>query len=252
MNRMTRRVAILACSVMFFAAGTASAQLSTWTDRGFLNLSGAGQTGSTTSLTTTFKSFSIYNETANGSAAQTLETGGGIFDITVGARVWNNLGVGFDFFKAPSKTMNAPVAATVPDLAFYDTPRAVSTAVNNLEYAETWVAFPIVFMIPVTDKIDVMPFAGPALVSVHLDVVDPNTFSLASEGTSGPQLNLASTTLSKKTWGYQLGVDARYMFNRTVGAGAFLRVTKATSNLTGAVSVDAGGFQVGGGLRVRF
>src|SRR5262245_36625385 len=186
MNRMTRRVAILACSVMFFAAGTASAQLSNWTDRGFLNLSGAGSTGSTTNLTTTFKSFSVYQETANGSAAQTLETGGGIFDITAGARVWHNLGVGFDFFKAPSKTMDAPVAATVPDLIKYDNPRSVSTSVTNLEYTETWIAIPIVFMIPATDKIDVMPFAGPALVSVNLDVVDPNTFSLASDGASGP------------------------------------------------------------------
>jgi hypothetical protein len=250
---MTRRLAILVCGITLFAASPARAQLSSWTDKGFLNMSGAGGTGSTTTLTTTFKSFQVYQETATATGTQTIETGGGFFDLTIGARVWNNFGVGFDFWKGPSKTSDATVTSSIPDPVFFDKPRAISSTVSGLESSETWIAIPIFFMIPATDKIDVMIFGGPAVVSMSADVLDPNSFSMVlPESASGPQLNFGHTTLSKSSWGYQLGVDGRYMFTKMIGAGVFLRVSKATSNLRSDVSIDNGGFQMGGGLRVRF
>src|SRR5689334_16442686 len=92
-SRMTRRLAILVCGVTLFAASPAWAQLSSWTDKGFLNVSGAGGTGSTTTLNTTFTSFQVYQEAATATATQTVQTGGGFFDVTAGGRVWNNFGV---------------------------------------------------------------------------------------------------------------------------------------------------------------
>src|SRR5438552_1983052 len=95
---MTRRVAALVCGFVLVVAGKASAQLIAWEDRAFVNLTGAGQTGNTKDLTTNFKSFSVYGETAAASGKQTVSTGGGLFDVTVGARAWNNLGIGLSFW----------------------------------------------------------------------------------------------------------------------------------------------------------
>ncbi len=250
---MTRRLALLVCGLTLLAATPARAQLSSWDDRGFLNLSGAGSSGSTKDFATSFNSFSIYQETATASATQTVKSGGGFFDITLGARVWNNIGIGFNYWKGSSKSVDAPVTASIPDPIFFDKPRAIATSITGLQYAETWVAVPFIFTIPATDKVDVMVFGGPALVSADLDVPNSTSFSMTvPEASSGPQLNFTKTSFSKKTWGYQFGVDGRYMITKVIGAGAFLRVTKATSNFNNTVSMDAGGVQVGGGLRVRF
>jgi len=250
---MTRRVAVLVCGLTLLAAGRASAQLSAWNDRGFLNLSGAGQTGTSKDLTfdssnTPGFGFVVYGENANVGARRSVTGGGGIFDVTAGARVWNNLGAAISFWRR-SDNADATVTASIPDPAFFDKPRSVATSISGLTHKEKWVAVLGVFTVPMTDKIDVMVLAGPAVVSVDHEI--PTGVSL-SEGNSGPQLTFTRSTLSKSTWGYQLGVDGRYMITKMLGAGMFLRLSKATSDLSNAVSLESGGFQAGIGVRVRF
>jgi hypothetical protein len=56
--------------------------------------------------------------------------------------------------------------------------------------------------------------------------------------------------------GFNAGADVRFMFNRFVGVGALVRLTRATVRLDAAddrtVSVDAGGAQAGVGVRLLF
>jgi hypothetical protein len=253
---MTRRVAVLVCGLVLFGAGRASAQLSSWDDRGFLNLSGGSQTGTSKDLTGDL-TFSVYGETASVGAKRHVDGGGGLFDVTAGARVWNNVGAAVSFWKRTDNA-DATVTASIPDLAFFDKPRSVSTTVPGLGHKETWVAVLAVYTVPVTDKIDVMILAGPAVTSVDHEIPCNNTAGsylcsvTMTEGSSGPQLTFTRSTLSKSIWGYQLGIDGRYMFTKMIGAGLFLRASKATANLNNSVSLDLGGFQAGAGVRVRF
>jgi hypothetical protein len=62
--------------------------------------------------------------------------------------------------------------------------------------------------------------------------------------------------LEETAWGFHGGADASVMFSRVVGVGAFLRLSRGSVELEGrtgeAFDVKFGGFQSGGGLRLRF
>jgi hypothetical protein len=58
-------------------------------------------------------------------------------------------------------------------------------------------------------------------------------------------------------WGAHLGGDASYFFSRVVGIGAFARYSRATVAILEPMSeehqdIRVGGFQTGGGFRLRF
>src|SRR5687767_12842039 len=87
-----------------------------WTDQGFVNLNIGAQGGS--SDLTTQSTFEIYGE--NASLATTQEAGGGgLFDFSAGYKVWRNLAAGFGYSRTGSDS-DAAVAASVPDLNFFD------------------------------------------------------------------------------------------------------------------------------------
>ena len=56
--------------------------------------------------------------------------------------------------------------------------------------------------------------------------------------------------------GVNFGADLTYMVNKTIGAGVLLRYATGSADLAtpsgSSYSLDAGGFQFAGGLRVRF
>ena len=55
--------------------------------------------------------------------------------------------------------------------------------------------------------------------------------------------------------GFNAGVDFQWMFNPNLGAGALVRVTKATVDLNvdnRIIQVDAGGTQIAAGIRLSF
>jgi hypothetical protein len=51
--------------------------------------------------------------------------------------------------------------------------------------------------------------------------------------------------------GGQFGVDIRHMINRQFGVGGFARYSIARGHVA-SFNADLGGFQVGGGARLRF
>jgi hypothetical protein len=112
-------------------------------------------------------------------------------------------------------------------------------------------------MIPVSDKVEFGVSAGPSFWTVKQDFVS------GVEITEGPPpfntVDINSVTLvdeSENAVGFNIGVDATYLVTRRLGAGAFIRFAGASVDMPtaggGTVTLDAGGFQVGGGLRVRF
>ena len=65
-----------------------------------------------------------------------------------------------------------------------------------------------------------------------------------------------NTEQSESKVGFHAGADVAVYFSDTIGVGWLARFSRATVDFTspdgGTVSVDAGGFQTGGGLRIRF
>jgi hypothetical protein len=230
----------------------ASAQALPWEDRGFFNIGVGAQTGSndfTNDIT-----FDRYGETATFTEQHPV-SGGTLFDVAGGARVWQNLGVGVGVTRM-SDTTDVTVAGLVPHPLFFNQLRGTTAQASGLERTETAVHIQALWMFVVTDQIDVALSLGPSFFSVSQDVVSGVT---VTEG-SPPFDTVAGASASvgradDSGVGFNIGADVTYMATPNIGGGLFLRYTAASVDLAtagGTIASNAGGFQVGIGLRARF
>ena len=216
-----------------------------WTDKAFANINIGGQSGSHDVATTT--TFVVYDEDAHINTTQ--KTGGGfLFDMSGGYKVWSNLvvAVGYTFM---SDSTDGAVTATIPDPRVFDSPRTVTTTANDLKHTENALNFMGVWMVPVTDKVDVGISFGPTVFFVKQELPDTLTFTEPGPTITG----LTTKDISKTTGGVNLGVDVTYLLTKKMGVGGILRYTWGSVNLEGATdSLTVGGFQIGVGARYRF
>jgi hypothetical protein len=216
-----------------------------WTDKGFANINIGAQSGSHDLATTT--TFVVYDEDAH--ITTTQKTGGGfLFDMNGGYKVWSNLvvAVGYTFM---SDSTDGAVTATIPDIHVTDSPRTVTTTANDLKHTENALNFMGVWMVPVTDKIDVGIAFGPTVFFVKQQLPDTLTFTEPGPTITG----LTTKDISKTTGGVNLGVDVTYLLTKKMGVGGILRYTWGSVDLEGATdSLTVGGFQIGVGARYRF
>ena len=157
--------AALCLALCAIVAPSAHAQM-TWTDKGFVNVSGGGQAGGHTLETDS--TFTLYEENGTVSSSQKVG-GGGFFDISAGYKVWHNLALGIGYSHAGSSA-DASVAASVPDPGFFDAFRNVTATASDLKHSENVVNITATYMVPVTDKIDVGVQFGPSIFSVKQDL----------------------------------------------------------------------------------
>jgi hypothetical protein len=239
--RNTAAMCLMFCAMV---APNVHAQMK-WTDKGFANVSAGAQAGSHTLATST--SFDLYDEKAQVDSTQKVK-GGALFDITGGYRVWRNLAAAIGYSRASSKA-NASVAASIPDPVFTDRNRAITVSAPNLKHTEQAIHLMGVYMLPVTDKIDVGVSFGPTIFMVKQDI--PGTLTIAEPG---PTVSALATDSSKKTAvGANFGVDVTYLLTKKIGIGGLARYTAGSVDLPGATkSLTVGGFQIGVGARYRF
>ncbi len=241
---MKRVVVGIVFSAMLLGGADAHAQMLQWTDRVFVNVSGGVQTGKTDVATTL--SFPLYDETATIGTSREVK-GSSIWDVTGGVRVWSNMAVALSVSgrKADSDGLTT---AVIPHPAFYDQSRSVTGSVPGMKHTELWTSVLFGWMMPVTDKFEVMAMLGPTVAAVkHETVVGASVV----EGSS-PTVTVDLETVDKSVWGVMAGVDGRYLVTKNIGVGVFARYAKATVNLTPATKLDVGGFQIGGGVRIKF
>ena len=234
----------LLCVVMCAAFAPRAAAQMTWTDKGFLNLTGGVQVGSHTLDTS--RTFDLYDEQGTVDSSQKIKSGG-LFDVSAGFKVSRNLAIGVGYTFTSSKA-DAAITASVPDPAVFDQPRTVTDTATGLAHSENVINFSAVWMIPVTDKVDVGVSAGPSIFNVKQDI--PGSLTATEPG---PSIDVAVDSVKKTTVGVNFGVDVAYMINKRVGVGGLARYTWGSADFEGATDkLTVGGFQIGGGLRVRF
>jgi hypothetical protein len=235
----------LLCLAMCAAVAPSAHAQMTWTDTGFVNVTGGFQGGSHTLTTATL--FELYDEDGNLNSTQKVK-GGGFFDITGGYKVWKNLAAGVGFSHSGSKA-DATISAAVPDPLVFGQLRNVTASASGLKHSENVVHLMGIWMVPVTDKIDVGVSAGPSIFSVKQEL--PGAVTVAEPG---PTVSSVAVSDEKKTTvGINLGVDVTYLVTKRFGVGGLARYTWGSADLDGAADkLTVGGFQIGGGLRVRF
>jgi hypothetical protein len=253
---MLKTIAAAICGAVVCGSGTAFAQVPTmWQDKIFVNISFGGTTGSK-DATQQF-SFPYLDETATLDISTPVK-GGGLFDFTAGAMVYENWAAGISWSRH-SANSNATFNGSIPDTIFPDAPRVVTGSIPDMAHTENWFAFLGGYLLPklpkrsylpdFTERMDIMVLAGPVRAGVKHEVVSAAT---VTEGANGPEVTVDRQVINKGFWGVQVGVDARYMFTTNIGAGGFLRFSGASGDVTEGLNLDLGGFQVGAGIRFKF
>ncbi len=239
-----RKVAGLCLLFCALAAPRAYAQMK-WTDKAVANINIGAQSGSHDVATTT--TFEVYDEDAQVNTVQ--ETGGGfLFDMNGGYKVWSNLivAVGYTFM---SDSTDGAVTASIPHTDFPGQFRTVTATASDLSHAEHAINFSGVWMVPVTDKVDVGISFGPTIFMVKQELPDTITFTEPVPTVTG----ITKKDVNKTTAGVNFGVDVTYLLKKNYGVGAILRYTWGSVDLDGAQdSLTVGGFQIGFGGRYRF
>ena len=125
----------------------------------------------------------------------------------------------------------------------------ITATLSSAKHTENAIHISGVWMVPVTDKIEVGISAGPSVFMLKQDV--PDSLSVSEPGPSVQ--SVGSSRVSKTTGGFNAGLDVTYLLTQKVGAGLLARYTWGSAKLgDSADSLTVGGFQLGGGLRLRF
>jgi len=201
---------------------------------------------------------SIYAETATITTSTTFKSGAMGPDVAFGLRVWQNMTVGVGFSQS-KRTADASIGGTVPSPIFFNRPRTISASETGLERTEQGTHVNLGWVLPFSNKLDVMVYGGPSLFRVSQDVISDIT--LGEQGGAFTSVVAQGTVKERKksVTGYNVGADATYILwsndNIRIGAGGFVRFAKASTKLlmlASEQSTDIGGVQYGFGARVRF
>ena len=150
---------------------------------------------------------------------------------------------------------DAAIGASVPHPFTYNAPRpttadvVVSRTENDGHLQLTW-------LVPVTRRVDVSIFGGPSLFFLRQDMVSALAFRETYPYDTVAIAGIQSARRSKAGIGANAGVDVTGMVWRNIGVGVSARYARGSLTLSavndGTISVQVGGAQVSGGLRLRF
>jgi hypothetical protein len=197
--------------------------------------------------------FDYYADTATTTASYRVK-GGFLFDAGGGFRMWRDLLVGAAVSHY-STGGDVSVTASVPH-PFNFTMRDAQGGEHGLGHAETSVHLHAMWMLRASARVQVGLFGGPSMFSVRQALVTQLNFNEAYPYDTVSIASLTTAEQSKTLLGYNVGADLTYSLSRQIGLGVLIRLARAKADFDapdkGTVSVNAGGAQVAGGLRVRF
>ena len=231
---------------------TASADVAAQPARVFIDVNGGTQV-STTDFANNV-SFIEFVEAGDLTARHRIDTGP-MLDVSGGFVLGRGLAIGLGFTRFDTRH-DAGVEARVPHPFFFDRRRSVSGVAPDLTRQEQAVHLQLRWFTPLPGPIQLAVFAGPSFFSVEQDLVTAVSVTQSFPFDTANFASAATRRHSESKTGYHVGADVAVFFSRYVGIGGLVRVSRATVDFTSEdgepVSVDVGGVQVGGGLRVRF
>jgi len=230
----------------------AGAQVTQLNDKYRVSINVGAQLTSTTFSTTT--AVPVFLETATINTSYTVPKGK-LFDGGLIYRLSGAFGVGVAL-SSYIERRDAAVSGSIPHPFFFNTPRALTGTAASLERSEFAADIQVAYLYQ-SRRYDVVISGGPTIFRVSQDLVsnaiysDPYPFDAVT-------FTGATTVKGEGTkTGFNIGADVGYRLSRRLGVGGLVRFSRATLSfpLTGSasdVSVDAGGLQVGGGVRFYF
>jgi hypothetical protein len=155
-----------------------------------------------------------------------------------------------------SKTHDATVGASLPHPFFYRTPRSLEGTAGDLQHQEVAVHLQLAYAIRPSARLGVTLAGGPSFFRAKQDFVDAVSYA-DTYPYDAPSFTAASSSRVRGNGtGFNVGADVGMRLSRHAGVGGLVRYAHARIpfGLPGGTTVtaDAGGLQVGGGVRVFF
>ena len=239
------------------ASRDAAAQTRAWDDRVYMNV-GFGVESGTSDLSDS-RPVTIYEENGTVSSSSNY-TSGSLFDVGVGFRVWRNMSVGVAYHQEQN-TADINLTGSVPHPVFFNQPRTFGP-IKTGEAAfrkEKATHLQVGWMLPFTDKLDVLLFGGPSWFRLEQPAVGEVRISEQGAPFAQVLVNPTVEIRKKSPIGFNVGADASYIVWQNdsvrVGAGVFVRYALAKTDvllLSTEQETEVGGLQIGFGGRFRF
>ena len=241
MIKTTTTIAMIA-GLLLSTAFTAHAQ-ATDEPNMFLSISGGGQFQDRTF--SEVSTFSLFDDTGTVTANQTVGSGF-VFDANVGYRVWNQVFVALGVSSFHGKgTAESLVAIPDPLRRGVSTFKSFSASdYGDLSQTNTAINFQVVWIKPLTDKLDLWLFAGPSIIHVSQEIAS----ATETQNSTATTKDESVTTAKAGT----VGIDLGYKLNERSSVGGFVRYLGGEADLPSVSKLKIGGVQVGGGIRFRF
>lgn len=221
--------------------------------RVFVNVNGALHASELTF--TDSRTDPFFQETASWTADYAVESGPA-FTVNGGVRLWGPLVARVGYSRFTSSNV-AAIAGAVPHPFFFDRDRSIAGGSRALKQEEQAIHLGALWLVPLGNRLEIGIFGGPSLFRVRRDLIEDVRYSDSYPYDSAEFDSTLIRTVEDDRLGFHVGADLSWFFTRTLGVGTVLTFSRARLDLTSpatgrSVSIDAGGFQAGAGIRLRF
>ncbi|MFN7917923.1 MAG: outer membrane beta-barrel protein [Vicinamibacterales bacterium] len=235
-------VGVLAVALLAGATREARAQGSA-EPKLFAGIEFGAQTTQRTVTSTT--SFSLYEETASVTTFQPVHNGP-VFGGSLGFKLKPAFGIAAGVTMFNARTADATVAASIPDLLFFNRAKSVTATATGLSHSQLGIHLQAVFFRPLSSKLELVLAGGPSIIKVSHDV------ATATVATGTQNVTTSSASQTGNAFGFNAGGEVNYRLTQKVLFGIFGRYVAATTDLDTVPDLKLGGVQAGLGLRLRF
>jgi hypothetical protein len=197
--------------------------------------------------------FDLNRETATVETDYPVDAGP-LFDAGFGYRVWKGLGAGIAFSRFSVDT-TVQAEATLPHPLFFQRNRQISGETGGLTRDETGIHLQAQYHLARLNGLYIVLAGGPSVLDIRQSIVTDVNFTEEFPFDTATYVGVDSQRVTGTKTGFNVGADVRWMFDRHIGVGGLVRYSHAMVDLTRnnrTISVDAGGLQVGGGIRFTF
>ena len=176
------------------------------------------------------------------------------FDIGATVRIAGALGANVALSYI-SNSDAASVTADIPHPFYFDRPRRISGEAANVRRKEMALHANVAY-IGSTPSVAAVIFGGASFFSVDQDFVTDVVFRETFPFDTATFVEARLTRASESKVGFNVGADVTWKLGEHWGVGGLVRFSRASIPFTADGidfgSVDVGGTQVGGGLRLAF
>jgi hypothetical protein len=202
----------------------------------------------------TTRQYAEYAETASVSSSYSTQTGFGP-DLALQVSLYRGFGLLVGYSLA-SRSEDGRFDVKRPHPLYLNRPRSVSGELTGFDYKEGAVHLDLAYGRG-AGKLDWSLFAGASLFQVEADLLGEISYSDSYPYDELAVASAPARSVKQSPTGFNVGGRLDYRFGRSFGAGVLLRYSTASVKLRASAdateaSFDAGGLQLGAGLRLYF